>query len=137
MSYITHISRQFIATCMGTSLLLLVPVNAYADSICTSESLIRKISVLYSAPGKLVPCQVVYEKPDQNQYMTLWRAQNQEGYCEQQAKSFAQKLGTLGWNCSDAPMPGAENAAEAQSAAPKGAGESRVRKTFRPANPAE
>ena len=112
-------------------------MQAAADAICTSDALVRKISVVYNTPGSPLPCQVVYEKPDQNQYMTLWRAQNQEGFCEQQAARFATKLDALGWDCTDASAedPGVvEQEADLESAP---AESPRVRKTFLPATSGE
>jgi len=57
----------------------------------------RKISVVYTEPGHTVPCEVVYEKSSGMQ--TLWRADNQEGYCEEKAKAFAEKQATWGYQC--------------------------------------
>ncbi len=31
--------------------------------------------------------------------MTLWRAENQAGFCEAQAEKFIAKLQDLGWSC--------------------------------------
>ena len=86
-----------ISTIMGAS-------DTHAKSnTCSLGELTRKITVVYSEPGQLVPCEVLYEKPNEseqhNQKMTLWRAQNEAGYCEAKASEFLRKLENLGWRC--------------------------------------
>lgn len=57
----------------------------------------RVISVVYSTPGQTLPCEVFYEKADGGN--SLWRASNQEGYCEEKAAQFAEKQTTWGYTC--------------------------------------
>ena len=81
--------------------------------VCTSGGLERRIEVIYET-GLLVPCEVHYvkdaEAPDAPQ--VLWRAANEEGYCEARAAEFAEKLTGWGWRCE---TPRSDDA-EAQSA---------------------
>lgn len=61
----------------------------------------RKVVVRYPEGPKRVPCEVVYIKNGEGE--TLWSANAKAGYCEEKAKSFAEKLGTLGWSCKEEP----------------------------------
>lgn len=64
---------------------------------CTNGGNERSVAVVYTTPGQVVPCEVVYTKEGSSE--TLWRAQNEAGYCEAQADSFADKLRGWGWDC--------------------------------------
>ena len=79
--------------------LLVASAAASASHTCTMDNLTRVVSIVYSTPGQDTPCEVLYEKPTEGQSMTLWRAENQAGYCEARASEFVAKLGTLGWQC--------------------------------------
>ncbi len=70
------------------------------SSTCTQDGLSRTVSIVYSEPGQAVPCEVMYEKSGEGQSMTLWRAQNEAGYCEARAAEFVAKLAGMGWACS-------------------------------------
>lgn len=65
--------------------------------LCQNGEQQRKVQVLYPQ-GTQVPCEVNYIKTTGNK--TLWRANNEIGYCEAKASSFAQKLAAKGWHCS-------------------------------------
>lgn len=73
-----------------------------AATVCAQGDLSRTVSVVHSVPGQPVPCEVLYEKNDRGQAMTLWRAQNEAGYCEARAADFVAKLTDLGWTCTTA-----------------------------------
>ncbi len=73
----------------------------YASTICKQGTLTRSIYVVYSQPGHSIPCEVVYDKADSVPAMTLWRAENEIGYCEAKAESFTEKLASLGWTCGE------------------------------------
>lgn len=75
-----------------------VAAQAPLQSVCQSKEETRIVKVQYQADGE-VPCQVVYEKFGQ-QHM-LWAAQNQQGYCEEKAQAFVEKLRGLGFACSE------------------------------------
>ena len=80
-------------------LILLNASTGHAQTKCTSDGLLRSVNVVYPEHGQLLPCEVRYEKPAENQSMTLWRAENQMGFCEAQAEKFIAKLQDLGWSC--------------------------------------
>ena len=88
-----------------TSLLATIAVFSapagWAVTECTQGSLTRSVSVVYADPGQPVPCEVLYEKPSEQQTMTLWRAENEAGYCEDRAREFVEKLNSLGWDCTE------------------------------------
>lgn len=79
---------------------LLVPVSAFADSwTCVHNNLLREVKIQYAGSAP-VPCSVVYNKPDEgDSSQVLWTADNQEGYCEEQAQGFVAKLESWGWTC--------------------------------------
>lgn len=68
---------------------------------CANGDLQRRVQVIYET-GVTVPCEVHYfkdtESPGDSQ--VLWRALNEEGYCETKAAEFAAKLEGWGWSCS-------------------------------------
>ena len=66
---------------------------------CTYGDLSRKIEVVYSDPGQPVPCEVIYDKSAEGTIETLWRANNETGYCESQAARLADRLSGVGWQC--------------------------------------
>lgn len=74
---------------------------ASASTECTMDQMTRTVTVVYGNPGQPVPCEVLYEKPADNQSLTLWRAQNEVGYCEARAAEFVNKLVDLGWACGE------------------------------------
>jgi len=84
------------------TLILLASPTSHAQTQCTNNGLLRSVKVVYPEQGQVLPCEVRYEKPAENQSMTLWRAENQAGYCETQAENFVAKLQDLGWSCTAA-----------------------------------
>ena len=60
----------------------------------------RRVQVIYET-GVSTPCEVHYfkdtESPGESQ--VLWRALNEEGYCEAKASEFVAKLESWGWAC--------------------------------------
>lgn len=69
--------------------------------VCTHNNLVRRIEVSYQAAPAVVPCEVLYTKESEEPGVTksLWQAANKEGYCEEQAKGFSEKLQGWGWSC--------------------------------------
>ncbi len=67
---------------------------------CSLDELNRRVEVL-SEPGVTVPCEVHYFKDTEapGEVQVLWRAANEEGYCESQAAEFVEKLRGIGWTC--------------------------------------
>ena len=68
--------------------------------VCTSGDSERVIEVVYRNPDQSLPCEVRYHKDGAEE--TLWRAQNEEGFCEQQAQEFAADQQQWGWECDEA-----------------------------------
>lgn len=64
---------------------------------CKNGKEVREILVKSLAPGKKVPCEVIYKKADGEK--VIYSAQAQEGYCEMKATEFSEKLAGLGFNC--------------------------------------
>lgn len=86
---------QFCALLLTLGASALVQAETYQ---CTNGGMERTISVVYQTPGQPVPCEVHYTKDGNVQ--TLWRADNEAGYCENQAQAFADKQSGWGWACS-------------------------------------
>lgn len=61
----------------------------------------REVKVNYENSESKVPCNVTYSKNSEQpgEVATLWTASNEEGYCEQKAQEFVEKLSGWGWNC--------------------------------------
>ena len=67
---------------------------------CRQGELVREVEVQYVTPGQAVPCRVEYRKAQEGAGpQILWRAENEEGYCEFKAKEFVAKLESWGWSC--------------------------------------
>ncbi len=84
------------------SVLVTVPVIGFASSpgyLCHHGEQSREILVQYDVPGQSVPCGVLYRKASGEQ--ELWRANDEDGYCEARAREFAAKQESWGWQCSE------------------------------------
>jgi len=69
---------------------------------CQHTGLTRQVTVFYPEAPAPLPCKVYYSKPDENVLpRVLWKAGNQQGYCERKAEQLAEKLRSLGWQCSN------------------------------------
>lgn len=75
-----------------------LPVQAN-PLLCTYGDLSRRIEVVYPDPGAPLPCEVIYDKSGEGRIETLWRADNEAGYCEARAAGLAEKLAGMGWSC--------------------------------------
>lgn len=83
---------------LSTLLLIALSTSVWAtDYQCSNGRSERTVSIIYSTPGQVVPCEVVYSKEGNSE--TLWRAQNEAGYCEAKAEALAEKLRGWGWQC--------------------------------------
>lgn len=93
----------------------ILPIAAIAQEApnysCMNGGLERRVVVIYET-GVTVPCEVHYfkdvEAPGNSQ--VLWRALNEEGYCEAKASEFVARLEGWGWACSAATAPQASPA---------------------------
>ena len=65
--------------------------------VCTYESGVRNIEVVYLQEDSTVPCEVRYIKDSVSN--TLWNAQREVGYCESKAEAFVEKIEGWGWSC--------------------------------------
>jgi hypothetical protein len=70
---------------------------------CSHGDLKRRVEIVYET-GVTVPCEVHYYKDSEapGERQVLWRALQQEGYCEEKTQEFVTKLGSWGWTCSQA-----------------------------------
>jgi len=74
---------------------------------CTMGELTRRVEIMHET-GVSVPCEVQYFKDSEapGQPQVLWRALNEEGYCEAKAAAFVVQLTEMGWDCgATAAMP--------------------------------
>ena len=79
------------------------PVNNLHLYACRKDGVGRRVEIHYPIRGQQVPCEVNYFKDDGvlEQYETLWYAEHQAGYCEQQAQDLVDRLVAAGWQCED------------------------------------
>lgn len=70
---------------------------------CELQGMTRRVEINYEVPDSTVPCSVSYYKDTEvpGEVNTLWTASNVEGYCEEKAAAFVDKLGSWGWSCQD------------------------------------
>lgn len=70
---------------------------------CELQGMMRRVEINYEVPDSTVPCSVSYYKDTEvpGEVNTLWTASNVEGYCEERAAAFVDKLGSWGWSCQD------------------------------------
>ncbi|MDG5467165.1 hypothetical protein P9J64_02385 [Deltaproteobacteria bacterium IMCC39524] len=92
--------KRLTTLCLAASLGLLA-TTAIADETytCTNSSQERVVSVVYQDQEAKVPCEVRYQKDSVTE--TLWRAQDEVGYCEEKARAFVEKQRGWGWNCNE------------------------------------
>ncbi|SEA36613.1 hypothetical protein SAMN05216562_2856 [Microbulbifer marinus] len=89
--------RQIVLITLAT----LCASTAWAEDryVCRLGNSQRIIEVIYASPPSKVPCEVSYTKAGSVQ--TLWRSQNEIGYCETRAREFAQQQTGWGWHCAE------------------------------------
>ena len=70
------------------------------DYLCSQGDLQRRVEIVYET-GVTVPCEVHYYKDTEapGERQVLWRALNQEGYCEEKTREFVTQLASWGWSC--------------------------------------
>ena len=90
-------SGLIVAMLLGAS----ATTAAANPTTCEQGDLQRTVEVVYANPGQAVPCEVLYTKPAAGTIESLWQANNEAGYCEQQAAEFIRKLEGNGWRCSN------------------------------------
>lgn len=72
--------------------------------LCQQDSEKREIEVAYLLPDQSVPCEVRYRKNDEEPEV-LWRANNQEGFCETKAQQLMEKQAEWGFDCAGENLP--------------------------------
>ena len=65
-------------------------------NICTRGDELRAIEIFYLTRD-WVPCEVNYTRNGTNKI--LWKAQFNQGFCEEKASNFVNRLRNSGWNC--------------------------------------
>ncbi len=82
--------------------ILMMPAESFANSwTCHYAELTRNMVIFYPNEPARLPCKVYYTKPDENVMpRTLWKAENDDSYCERKTVEFIKKLETRGWQCS-------------------------------------
>ena len=103
---------------MSKYLLVVVPVLLSPAAIaqdasryqCSLDEITRRVEI-FSEPGVTVPCEVHYYKDTEmpGERQVLWRAMNEEGFCEARVTEFIEKLRDMGWTCWDAGAPAAQS----------------------------
>lgn len=80
---------------------------------CALDEVQRRVEIFYET-GVTVPCEVHYYKDTEmpGERQVLWRAANEEGYCEARAAEFIEKLRGMGWTCWAAGAQQAEDTGE-------------------------
>lgn len=73
---------------------------------CTMGDLVRRVEIIYET-GVTVPCEVHYYKDTEasGERQVLWRAMNEEGYCEARTAELISKLSGMGWDCVASSVP--------------------------------
>jgi len=106
--------------------LAMLPATLFAQEPtnyqCTLDEVVRRVEILYET-GVRVPCEVHYYKDTEapGERQVLWRAANEEGYCEAKATEFVAKLEGMGWTCwtpSDSSTAEPEEADDTDALAP-------------------
>ena len=111
-------ARKICELAAAAALFLSLQAAAQEVTACTSGGLERTVEVVYENPGEPVPCEVRYTKSG-GVARSLWSAEREGGYCEQQAAGLVQKLADSGWSCeaTAGATPPAEPNAQADSEA--------------------
>ncbi|WP_339615557.1 hypothetical protein [uncultured Gilvimarinus sp.] len=79
------------------------PVANYTF-VCQLDDSRRRIEVAYLLPDQKVPCEVRYQK-DTEDTKVLWRADNQEGFCESHAQTLVKQQRDWGFECVSDDVP--------------------------------
>src|SRR5690554_2902229 len=72
--------------------------------LCQQAGEEREIEVAYLLPDQTVPCEVRYRK-NNGKPEVLWRANNQEGFCEIKAQELMEKQTQWGFGCEGENLP--------------------------------
>jgi hypothetical protein len=80
----------------------MMPSDSFANSwTCHYAELTRNVVIFYPNEPNRLPCKVYYTKPDENLMpRVLWKAENENNYCDRKAVQFIKRLESWGWQCS-------------------------------------
>lgn len=112
-----------------------LPATAIAETgaqyQCTAGELVRRVEIMYET-GMTLPCEVHYHKDTEapGESQVLWRAMNEQGYCERKTTEFIEMLESSGWSCD-------ESGAQAPAAAPEPAAAPAPVEAAEPVDPPE
>lgn len=69
--------------------------------LCELQGLTRRVEIDYESADSSLPCSVNYFKDTEapGEVNTLWSASNIDGYCEEKASGFIDRLKSWGWSC--------------------------------------
>lgn len=74
--------------------------SAASQYSCSMDNSKRTVRVAYEKEGAKVPCKVNYKRDaSSDEEKVIYSAATQEGYCEQKAGEFVEKLKSTGWTC--------------------------------------
>lgn len=90
-------------SCVLLLTILVMPSESFANSwTCHYAELTRNVVIFYPNEPATLPCKVYYTKPNENVMpRTLWKAENDDSYCERKAVEFIKTLESRGWQCSN------------------------------------
>jgi hypothetical protein len=91
--------RAVLGLFISTLLLSTAALAKDGSYTCTHGKVVRKIEVKYTEAGKKAPCEVIYTKEGETQGKSIFSAKIKEGFCEEKAKAFAEKLSGMGFPC--------------------------------------
>lgn len=96
-------TRRYVTPLIAAATVLVPTLGSAQDAPryeCRNGSLQRRVEVKYETAVS-VPCEVHYTKDIEapGEAQVLWRALNEEGYCEAKAQEFVARLEGWGWNC--------------------------------------
>lgn len=75
--------------------------SAGSEYSCSMDKSKRTVRVAYEKEGAKVPCKVNYVRDaSSGEEKVIYSALTKEGYCEEKAGEFVEKLKSTGWTCS-------------------------------------
>jgi len=139
---VEHMSNRSPTVSIAVAVAALISAPAWSNATdCTNGGPSRTVEIVYSNPGHPAPCEVIYDKSAEGAGQhSLWRADNEAGFCEAQAAAFVDKLRGLGWTCdtaaAEAPAVEAPAVAEPLAAPEPAPTEEMLGETVEATNPA-
>ena len=69
---------------------------------CSNAGNSRQLDIIYTNATAQPPCEVRYTKAGNTE--VLWKADTEQGYCEQKANEFINQQESWGWRCTKHPL---------------------------------